>query len=366
MKSQINLIRKPLHLDYFRDYKDRICQVLTWHHPNDRILSIVKYDLGDSFWVSRDTGIRYKRMLKSYSLEGHQDNLNHFSKIEQDYLYHSEVYDVDFLAVPISKIKEYFYPEKRLYEILHSVPKLDSIEKKVKTLAELLNEYLNIPFANMGITGSILWKGQTEKSDIDFIIYGNSFAQNFNELFPQIYKLCDEIKPLNEEKRKRYEESFAKKSGIPLEIARKYITKKTWLSIFDETNLSLIFSPLEKEIPFEYGAEKFSPIKIVEIKCQILNSDLGYAYPAIYRIGNIESLQNEIELNSIDIERLLSFEGALTGYFKKGDEIVVRGLLEEVRDTKTNKISHQIILGTKEGVGNEYILFKEDYENIKK
>ncbi|NHJ87160.1 MAG: hypothetical protein FK734_16980 [Asgard group archaeon] len=359
------LKRSPLHLDYFRDDKNRICQVFTWHHPEDRILSIIKYDIGESFWVSRETGIQYKRILKSYSLEGHQDNLNLVKKLEPDYSYHSIVYNVDFLAVPVTRIIHYYYPEKRLEEIMNlQSEQLDEIEKKVKTLAELLHDHLKIPFRNMGITGSIVWKGQTKKSDIDFMIYGNQYAQNFNDDFSRIYDYIDDIKPMNESKCQRYEISMAKKSGLPLKLTKKYITIKKWLSVYNETNLSFLFSPTEKEIPFKYGEQIFSPIEPIIIKATIDDTAMGWAYPAIYNLTEVQVLSKSTLKQDEKIKRVLSFEGALTGYFKKGNEVVIRGLLERVSDKDGNERFYQIILGTKECVGNEFIIFYEDFEKL--
>ncbi len=366
MVSENKYKRASLHLDYFRDDKNRICQVLTWHHPSDRRLCIVKYDLGDSFWISRETGLQYKRILESYSLKGHQTNLELVKEIEPSYQYTSEVYGVEFLAVPLERIAYYYYPEDRLQEILDDDKEEanDELESKVKRLAELLHDYLKIPFKDMGITGSILWKAQTIKSDIDFIIYGNRYAQDFNEKFPIIYDRFSEIKPMTESKSKRYIESMARKSGLPTSLTREYIKLKTWLSVYGKTNLSLIFSPKVNELPFKYGEQFFRPIKPITIEATISNTDLGSAYPSIYTITECTILSENY--SNYDIQRILSFEGALTGYFKTNDRIVVQGLLEEVQDKEGRILFHQIILGTKECLGNEFILFKNDYEKYLK
>jgi predicted nucleotidyltransferase len=350
-------------LDYFRDDKDRICQVLTWNHPVDKRICIVKYDQGISHWTSRETGLQYQRILKSYSLEGQMDNLERVKKIEPSYFYHSKVYDADFLAVPLERIKKYYYPEERLQSILDR-SRNDRIENRVKILTELLHDHLHIKLDDMGITGSILWEGQTEKSDIDLMIYGNKYAQTFNRRFPEIYENYNEISPMIPEKRQRYEISLSKKSGLPQKITSKYIKMKTWLSVFNTTDLSMIFSPKPSEIPFQYNDQTFKAIKPVDVECTISNSDLGSAYPSIYEISEYKILTKGLEEVESSLQRILSFEGALTGYFTKNDIVVVRGLLEEVTDHKKKKKFHQVILGTKECRGNEFILFKEDYNKL--
>jgi len=356
----IKLSRHPLHLDYFLDYKNRIGQVLSWFQPKEKLISIIKYEPGEGFWVARDTGLRYQRILKSYSLEGQQDNLNFIARKEKEYLFYSNVFGTNFLAVPLNKIKRYFYPEERLKEI-HEGKKRDSLEEKVRLLTQLLHERLNIPYENLGISGSILWKGQTKKSDIDLIIYGNSIAHEFNKRFSEIYDIYPEIQPMPPEKSFRYARSMALKSGLPTELTKKYIAKKTWLSVFGETNLSFIFSPTPEELPFKYGEEKFQPLESIDLECTITNAALGFAYPAVYEISNCSVVKGDD--HNLSISRIFSYEGALTGYFESGDQIVVRGLLEKVLpENKIDDIKGQIMLGTKECHGNEFILFKEDYE----
>lgn len=367
MSPPIDLLRTSLHLDYFRDYKDRICQVLTWHHPSDRRLCILKYVLGNSHWRSRETGLRYKRILKSYSLAGQLDNLQTAKGIEPEYLYHSPVYDVDFLAVPLNHISRYYYPEQRLTEILNtpSPDQLEPLELKVFKLAKLIHDYLKIPLEEMGITGSILWKGQTPKSDIDFMIYGIENSEKFNENFSKIYEVAKEIKPMPPTKKRRYEESLARKTGLPPSLTREYIKLKSWLSNFSGTDLSFHFNPKPTEQPFKYGEQIFRPIAFVDVQGFIKDASFGYNYPGIYQLKESNFIKKDNIHDSNELpRRILSFEGAFTGYFKKGDKIVTRGLLEKVYDNRGNYLFNQVILGTKECQGNEFILFAEDYKSF--
>ncbi|MBD3191711.1 MAG: hypothetical protein GF308_13770 [Candidatus Heimdallarchaeota archaeon] len=367
MPPTINQLRPPLHLDYFRDQKARICQVLTWHHPIDRRLCILKYLPGNSHWLSRETGLRYRRILKSYSLAGQLDNLKTVTTIEPKYLYHSSVYDADFLAVPIEQIAQYYYPEQRLEEILKAHPsnQLPPLEGKVFKLAGLIHDHLKIPLEDMGISGSIIWRGQTSKSDINFMIYGNENAKNFNERFPKIYDVTKEITPLLPTKRRKYERSLSRKTGLPPFLLERYIKLKSWLSIFNGTDLSFHFNPKPAERPFKYGQQFFKVITPVDVRGFIKDSSFGYNYPGIYQLSDCSFIGETVDHSSKELpKRILSFEGAFTGYFKKGDEIVIRGLLEKVYDSKENYLFNQIILGTKECQGNEFILFADDYKSF--
>ncbi len=357
------LTRPPLHQDYFLDDKNRIGHVLGWLQPKEKLICIIKYVPGEGFWIARESSVQYQRVLKSYSLDGQQDNLKFIANLEKKLVYHSKVFGADFLAVPISRIKRYFYPEKRLQEILNKTKLKNELEIKVKALAKLLKEHLNIPLENIGITGSILWKGQTTKSDIDMIIYGNSFAKKFNDDFPAIYEISPEIKPMPTSKAFRYARSMARKSGLPINLTKKYIARKRWLSVFGKTNLSFVFSPTKEELPTNYGAELFHALTPIELECTIADATFGYGYPSLYQITNCTILKGKDY--DLPITRIFSFEGALTGFFETSDRVVVRGLLEKVLPQKEGKESFaQIMLGSKECAGDEFIIFADDYEEI--
>jgi predicted nucleotidyltransferase len=193
------------------------------------------------------------------------------------------------------------------------------------------------------------------------MIYGNEYAQSFNQLFPRIYEATKKIVPMNKAKRRKYERSMSRKTGLAQKLTKKYISKKTWLGMFGETNLSMIFSPLPEEIPFDYGEQIFTPMEPIEVSATISDTTMGFAYPAIYGLENVEIMTKRLEEINQTLLRVFSFEGAFTGYFKEGEEVVIRGLLEKVVDKKRKKSFHQIILGTKECQGNEFIIYKEDY-----
>ena len=169
---------------------------------------------------------------------------------------------------------------------------------------------------------------------------------------------------MNEDKTGRYVRSMSKKSGLPYELCKEYIDRKTWLGMFGETNLSMLFSPKIEEIPFQYGEELFTPIQSVDVECTITKTDLGSAYPGIYEISDCKILSKLNENFELSINRILSFEGALIGYFVEGESIVVRGLLEKVSSERTKQPFAQILLGTNECSGNEFILQKADYEKF--
>ncbi|MDL5503361.1 MAG: nucleotidyltransferase domain-containing protein, partial [Candidatus Methanoperedens sp.] len=72
----------------------------------------------------------------------------------------------DVHIVPWDSVKEILAPEKRL-------PQITEKNEKVKAIVQSLEKH--VPVGNMGVTGSLLPGLEIGSSDIDFIVYGNSW-----------------------------------------------------------------------------------------------------------------------------------------------------------------------------------------------
>jgi predicted nucleotidyltransferase len=77
------------------------------------------------------------------------------------------------------------------------------------------------------------------------------------------------------------------------------------------------------------------------------NADFGIFHPAIYTT-------EPAMIDGISVTRIMIYDGAFCGLFKKGDRIEVSGTLQRV-DLSTGDENHQLMIGTKSGSGKEYV-----------
>lgn len=97
----------------------------------------------------------------------------------------------------------------------------------------------------------------------------------------------------------------------------------------------------DKEIDEKYGDKRFKLIKKVKAICRVTDSSLAFDSPAIYKV----------EGNN-DVKEVVSFTHTYAGQAIKGEEIEVRGFLEEVRGKEDYL---RIVVGTTREAKGEYI-----------
>ncbi len=75
--------------------------------------------------------------------------------------------------------------------------------------------------------------------------------------------------------------------------------------------------------------------------------------PAIYNVDDVEVIEGNEE--AIKVSKVVSYEGLYIDLATPGEDVIVRGKLEEVIDLKTSEKHYQITVGTYEAGGKDYI-----------
>jgi predicted nucleotidyltransferase len=151
--------------------------VLGYIQPSDRILSFLKYVPDPAGkWISGD--IRYRRIFwgsVTSTVEG-------MSILPADYMVEDPHFGTELMEPPREVISKYFKPELRLGEILDEGPK-DTLEEFVHRGATSLHDTLGIPFDDIGVAGSILWKGhEPGHSDVNMNIGNFTITTKLSEI----------------------------------------------------------------------------------------------------------------------------------------------------------------------------------------
>jgi predicted nucleotidyltransferase len=332
--------------DIFRDHQGRMFVTLGHIQPLDRVLSFLKY-IPDKNGKWQADGTQYKRVFWG-SVDSTVEGM---SLLPQDYTIFDTHFQTDLIEPPRTVISEYFSSEHRLREIL-AEPQ-DELEELVQKTAETLHDELNLQFSNLGISGSILWKGHNPSySDINMNIYGFKESWTLQENYENLE---------NEKKQTRVRNPPEWKRGM--ERVRKRIP------VLDTSELQALFSrrkalcvrdfcigitPILKseEAPIMHGSESYTTLKHdpVKVSTVVESADYGIFHPAIYTT-------KAKAINGVSVTRIMIYDGAFGGLFKIGDRIDVSGTLQRVNSLATGDVSYQLMIGTKTGSGKEYVKF---------
>ncbi len=333
--------------DVFKDSYGRIFTVLGYIQPPDRILSILKYVPDPSGrWASG--GISYQRVFWG----GVDSVVKGAEELPPEYLITDSHFGTVLVEPPREAVSEYFKPEHRLKEILSEGPR-DILEERVHHLTNSLHDNLGISIDRLGVAGSILWRGHNpDFSDINMNIYGLSSTKVLREHLAQLQEVDSRLK-------------LRKISDWANAMSRV----QTRIPLLSDRDLQMIFSRRNAvcvdgqcvgitpvlypdEAPIKYSTERYITLdkRPVTILATITDSKYSLFHPSLYVIEPV--MHDSCEGGMID--RLMVYDGAFGGLFHEGDEIEVSGTLQRV-EHNGEVTGYQLMIGTKEGFGKEFI-----------
>lgn len=241
-----------------------------------------------------------------------------------NYVYFCPFRKKEVISTPLNSIKRVYVPRECLTS-LRKIKRKDNLQKTTLDLIELLSSESGINLEDFGVHGSIAISMHTFESDIDLAVYG---ARNFRKLEETMDKLVEEG-ALNYVINNR------------LDAARLY--KGRYL------NRVFMYNAVRKpeEINSKYGILKYSPVARVKFRCAVRDDNEAMFRPVIYKIENYKSSNLSSTFSKDKIPRLVvSMIGCYRNVAKRGDKIEVSGVLECVKNVKTDETFHQVVVGT--------------------
>jgi len=323
----------PADGDTFVTEEGFIFNVFGYEHPNNRVFSFLKYipskfkTLFHVRFLGRTWnygGLKLFRAEKLYTARNYQMFLETFRSDFPNYVYFCPFRGKEVISASLDSIKRVYVPRECLRSLVR-IKRKDSLQKMALDLIDLLSSESAITVEDFGVHGSIALNMHTPKSDIDFVVYG---AQNFRELEKTVDKLV-KAGTLNYVFNNR------------LDAARRY--KGRYLDkIF-------MYNAVRKpeEIDSKYGTNKYSPVTHVKFRCTVKDDSEAMFRPAIYKIENYKPANQSSPLSRDEIpELVVSMIGCYRNVAKKGDKLVVSGMLERVRNIETDQVFYQVVVGT--------------------
>lgn len=340
---QLNKFMRARTRDFIHTEDDLFFATTSYLHPDDRILSFLRY-------IPDPNGERSKNG-KRYTKVNTKQAYDFLSSKHPEYLYDDNIKGVKMMGVPSNKINEILKPEKRLKEIMESTGNNDLLKKVVK-LADIFHKYADIPYSKMGISGSIL-PGLYDPavSDLDFVIYGLKNHRKARDTFGEI-KDRTALKSISDEYWMKLYEKRIKDSSLSYEEFQWYEKRKNNRGVIDGTLFDILATRDWDEIKGKYGDERYEPLGTAVIECNVSDALGTFDNPAIYKIEDVTILEGQ----NVPITEIASFTHTYSGQAKDGEEIIAKGKLEKVMD---KDVKYRLVVGTTRESIDEYIKLKE-------
>jgi hypothetical protein len=310
-----------------------IFYVFGYEHPKERVFSFLKYipsDLASHFplrFLKKRWALGKVKLLrpeKLYTAKNLQQLLETFRNHFPHYAYFCPFRGKEVISVPLKSIKRVYVPSQ-CPQILAKRKRKDRLQKLALELVTRLSNESNVPLEDFGIHGSIALNMHSMKSDIDLVIYG---SHNFRNLEKTIERLVEEG---------AFTYVFTKKID---RMRRHRVRYKNKVFVYTATRKT-------NEITFKYGESKYSPVKPVMFRCQVVNDNEAMFRPAIYQITGYQPLNPTSKLSKNEkISNVVSMIGCYRNVAQRGGEISVSGMLELVENVETGDFSHQVVVGT--------------------
>jgi uncharacterized protein len=330
--------------DFIHTTDDLFFATTTYLHPEDRIISFLRY-IPDQ---NGDRSLNNTRYSKVDSNQAYK----FLGKYFPEYLFDCDITGVQMMGVPHEKVKKIMEPNQRLGEIMKSYQRDELLEKVVK-LAHIFHDNTGLSYDKMGISGSILpGLYDPTKSDMDFVVYGLKNHRNVMESFAEIKKDNGVLKGIKGEYWRNLYEKRIKDSSLTYEEFRWYEDRKHNRGMFEGTLFDILQTRDWDEIHGTYGTTKYEPMGCIEIECSVKDSLAAFDNPAVYKVKDV----NVIKGPEVPINEVASYTHTYAGQAKEGERIIARGKLEKVIG---KDVSYRLIVGTTRESLGEYIKIKD-------
>jgi predicted nucleotidyltransferase len=323
--------------DILKDLSGTIFDVKGLHHPPNKVIAFPRF-IPDFQGNRAHENFTYSKI---YSIS------ERFKFLEQNLpqlIVYDPVLDEKLCEVPFKNVKRHYKPIDRLRELRRS-DGLDNIEKDALSFLEALKSKADIPWSEIGISGSLLVKLHTPISDIDPIIYG---IQNCRKAYEALKSLQKDdksvVKPYSMKDLKRLFRFRSQDTMMSFEDFVRTESRKVMQGKFKGRDYFLRFVKDWKEIGEVYGEVLYRNVGYARVKAEVEDDSEAIFTPCSYTVRNVTVLEGTCEYA---IKEVVSFRGRFCEQARTGEVIVAQGKVERVIDKKRNREYFRLLLGNK-------------------
>lgn len=306
-------------------------------HPAGKIVAFPRF-------IPSPQGTRHGKDAtygKVYSLG---DRFKYLQENHPDLIVFDPVFGETMCEVPIGDIAEHYKPEEKLWS-LRTAKDLTVLESKALQLAETLKKEAAIPWSSIGISGSIMARLTTEKSDIDPLVYG---VENCRKAYVALQKLLKNedsgFKPYTGAELHELFDFRSKDTQMSFEDFVLVESRKAFQGKFMGTDYFIRFVKDWSEIGEQYGDVCFKNSGYARIIAKTVDNIDSLFTPCTYKLEDVRVVGGP---KLQPIQEIVSFRGRFCEQAANGEAVEAQGKVELVTNKKTGVEHYRLILGNK-------------------
>jgi len=303
-------------------------------HPPDRIVAFPRY-------IPTTQGTRgngTKSYTKIYNLA---ERYQYLQQHTPELIVFDPIFGETICEVPVTSVTEHYRPIKKL-EQLRERGKLADLERKAVALVERLKEVADTPWGSIGISGSIMAKLFTLQSDIDPIVYG---TENCRKAYAALERLLEDddsrFKPYAKNELRALFDFRSKDTSMTFEDFVRVEKRKAFQGMFEGVDYFVRFVKNWKEVNEKYGDLTYTNAGLARIKGTVSDDSEALFTPCTYKLEDVKVVEGP----QIQITEVASFRGRFCQQAQVGEQVIVQGKVEHVRDTRNYHDHFRVIIG---------------------
>jgi len=314
-------------------------------HPKDKIIAFPRF-------IPQPEGTRKGKDTtygKVYSLS---DRFRYLQENHPGLIVFDPVFGETLCEVPAEQISEHYQPTEKLAS-LRTSKHLTALENKALQLATALKEKADIPWSNIGISGSIMAGLTTEKSDIDPLVYGSENCKKaYIALQNFLQDANSQFKPYTKQELQTLFDFRSKDTHMSFEDFVSIESRKAFQGMFMGTDFFVRFVKDYDEIGEQYGDVCYKNSGYGKIVANIVDDIDALFTPCTYKLRDVQVVDGpKLE----PITEISSFRGRFCQQATVGETIEAQGKIELVTDNKSKTEHYRLILGNKPA---DYMILK--------
>jgi len=152
----------------------------------------------------------------------------------------------------------------------------------------------------------------------------------------------------------KWAREVAEAQAFTVDEAKLFYRKYVWnRGLYRGRKFSIHPVKLEDEVHEEWEQTIHKPLCIGTIRARVVDSRDSLFMPAVYVVNNVEIIDG-CRVDS-EVRQVVSYESLYIDVAQPGDEIIARGKFEHVTDTKTGDEYAQVVVGSYEAQGKDFI-----------